>query len=82
MKPISYRTDIASRKPYPKDSLLRLVLVGGRVTVDKAGVLPGRGSYLFPSLEAYETALRKHAFERSFRRPLTEDEASAIKEAL
>ena len=82
MKRTNPRTDIASRKPFPKEELLRLVCVAGTVTVDKAGNMPGRGYYLHKDVASLEVALRKHVFERLFHRTLTDGEIASIKEAL
>ena len=82
MKRVNPRLDVASRKPYPKDELLRLVLVDGVVTLDTHHSLPGRGIYLKRDAASLETALKKKAFERAFHRPLTPEELQAIKEAL
>ena len=81
MKRENTRQDIASRKAYPKSELLRLVLLDGVVTLDSTG-LPGRGVYLHKDAASFELALKKKAFERAFRRPLTPEEIGAIKEAL
>ena len=82
MKHENPRTDIASRNPYDRKELLRLVLVGSKVTVDKEGNLLGRGCYLKRDEASLALAIKKKAFERNFHRPLTEEELLAIKEAL
>ena len=76
------RTDIASRKAYPKQQLLRLVVAAGKLTIDSQGNLPGRGYYLKKDAASLETAIKKKAFERILRRPLSEEELCAIKEAI
>ena len=82
MKRENPRLDVASRTRYPKEELLRIAMVQGVVTPDLAGNLPGRGIYLRKDAASLETALKKKAFERAFRRPLTLEEIEAIKEAL
>ena len=82
MKRENPRLDVASRKPYPKNELLRIAMVQGVVTPDLAGNLPGRGIYLHKDESSLDSALKKKAFERAFRRPLTPEEIEAIKEAL
>ena len=81
MKRENTRLDIASRKAYPKSELIRLVLVDGVVTLGNA-TIGGRGVYLHRDAASLDTAIRKKAFERAFRRPLTPSEIDAIKEAL
>ncbi len=82
MKRENPRTDIASRKRFPRNELLRITIVEGVVTPDIEGKLPGRAIYLHKDTASLELALRKKAFERAYRRPLTEAELESIKEAL
>ncbi len=82
MKQENPRLDVASRKPYPKNELIRLVMVSGVVTLDRKKNLPGRGVYLKKDAASLEAALKKKAFERAFHRPLTLEEIAAIEEAL
>ena len=82
MKRENPRTDIASRERFPKEELLRIVLCSSRILVDKEGNLPGRGVYLKKDIASFEKALKRKAFERAFRRSLTEEEIASIKEAL
>ena len=79
MKRENPRTDIATRKEFPKSELLRLVLSDGVVLVDKEGRLPGRGYYLKP--ENLDLAIKKRVFLRLLHRELTEEELTRIKEA-
>ena len=46
MEYISYRMDSLTRKRYPKDRLIRFVLVDGVLTIDEAMSTEGRGFYL------------------------------------
>ena len=82
MKIENTRLDVASRKPFPKSALLRIVMRLGVVVPDPDNELPGRGVYLLRSKDALETAIKKKAFERAFHRPLREEEITSIKEAL
>ncbi len=43
--PGPWRTCVACRQRRPKEELLRLAVVAGRVTVDEIQTLPGRGAY-------------------------------------
>ncbi|EXF25819.1 hypothetical protein BG28_10350 [Nesterenkonia sp. AN1] len=38
------------------------------VVADTARVLPGRGAWLHPQRECFETAIKRKAFNRAFRR--------------
>ena len=64
MKLTPTRMDIASRKTYPKDRLLRFVVIDGTLLLDEKHVLPGRGCYLLKSKEALATAVKKNLFTR------------------
>ena len=74
--------DIASFQRFPKEKLLRLVVMEGRLIVDIAGNRSGRGHYLKKDEASLELALKKKAFHRLLHRPLDESELRAIKEAL
>ena len=82
MKIENDRTDIASRKQYPKSQLLRLVVKEGRLLLDPNGELPGRGYYLKKDAASLELALKKKAFQRILHRPLDDEELQRLKEAL
>ncbi|ROS62081.1 hypothetical protein EDF38_1183 [Frigoribacterium sp. PhB160] len=65
MEPV--RTCIGSRARAPRSSLVRIVVRDGRLVVDETASLPGRGAWLTPSLEAFESAVKRRAFRRAFR---------------
>ena len=53
----------------PKAELVRVVLAGDELVVDRAGRRPGRGAYVHgPACAA--RAVSRHAFGRAFRRPV------------
>jgi predicted RNA-binding protein YlxR (DUF448 family) len=56
----------------PKEALVRLAAVDGRVVVDGDGTLPGRGAYLC-SADCAALAVRRRAFGRAFRRAVSVD---------
>lgn len=55
----------------PKAEFVRLVAAGGEVVVDAEQRLPGRGAYLCRSAGCWELAMRRKAFARAFRQPVT-----------
>ncbi|MGQ7786594.1 MULTISPECIES: YlxR family protein [Actinomycetes] len=48
----------------------------GRVVVDAAGRMPGRGAWIHPEQECFDTAVRRKAFSRAFRRPVSVESLS------
>ncbi|GAA4265025.1 YlxR family protein [Frondihabitans peucedani] len=65
MEPV--RTCIGTRARAARSSLLRVTVSDGRVVVDPAAVAPGRGAWLTPTMQAYESAVRRKAFRRALR---------------
>nr|WP_208380619.1 YlxR family protein [Frigoribacterium endophyticum] len=61
------RTCIGTRTRAPRSSLVRIVVRDGRLVVDETASLPGRGAWLTPSMEAFESAVKRRAFRRAFR---------------
>ena len=64
---IPVRTCVGTRTRAPRSSLLRVVALDGRVVVDATAMKPGRGAWLTPTTEAYESAVRRKAFRRALR---------------
>ncbi|WP_405588634.1 YlxR family protein [Streptomyces sp. NBC_01190] len=69
------RTCVGCRQRAAKNDLLRVVVTGGACVPDLRGTLPGRGAYLHPVLACLDLAVRRRAFARSFRGPVTADSA-------
>ncbi|WP_079166971.1 YlxR family protein [Streptomyces oceani] len=61
------RTCVGCREQSVKRDLLRVVLVEGRCVPDLRGTLPGRGAYVHPVRACVDLAVRRRAFQRSFR---------------
>jgi predicted RNA-binding protein YlxR (DUF448 family) len=73
-KHIPQRTCVACGGVKPKRELVRLVKVsGGGVEVDPAGRKAGRGAYLCPTPDCWQTGLKKGRLEYVLRTTLTED---------
>ena len=51
-------------------ALVRFATVEGRVVVDPAARLPGRGAWLHPTQQCFEAAVARRAFDRAFRAPV------------
>ena len=65
MEPV--RTCLGCRQRAPRTSLVRLVARDGRVVVDTATRLPGRGAWIHPDPGCVETAIRRNALGRALR---------------
>ncbi|MBT2503295.1 DUF448 domain-containing protein [Curtobacterium sp. ISL-83] len=76
------RTCIGSRRRASRSSLLRVVaLSDGRVVADPKAVMPGRGAWLTPTVDAYDQAAKRRAFRRALRLDRDPD-TSAVREYL
>ncbi|BBF94276.1 RNA-binding protein [Blastochloris tepida] len=72
------RTCIATRRQGARDAMLRFVAgPDGTVVPDLAARLPGRGAWVGLGRTAVETAVKRRAFARAFRREVTVDPALA-----
>ena len=68
VRDIPRRTCVACREVRPKRELIRLVYtVDGAVEVDHSGKKAGRGVYLCPSADCWQTGLKKDKLERALR---------------
>ncbi|AYF98857.1 YlxR family protein [Protaetiibacter intestinalis] len=63
----SVRTCLGCRQRAPRTSLVRFVARDGRVVVDTAARLPGRGAWVHPDPGCVATAIRKRALGRALR---------------
>ena len=68
------RMCIACRTGRPKRELIRVVKdKEGHVNIDTTGKAPGRGAYLFPTIECLERANKTRALSRALDCPMTEE---------
>jgi predicted RNA-binding protein YlxR (DUF448 family) len=73
-KLIAQRTCVACRQIKAKRELVRLVRTPeDNIEIDRSGKKKGRGAYLCPSRECWETALSGNRLEHALRGSLTED---------
>jgi predicted RNA-binding protein YlxR (DUF448 family) len=61
------RTCLGCRQRASPSSLVRLVARDGRVVVDAAARLPGRGAWVHPAPACVTTAIQRKAFGRALR---------------
>ncbi len=69
-KHVPQRCCIACRRVAPKQELIRIVASPEGVMVDETGKKKGRGAYICPVLECWETALKKEKLNHSLHRLL------------
>ena len=74
VKRIPQRTCVACRQVRLKRELVRLVSVAGEmVEIDTTGKKTGRGAYLCPALDCWETGLKSGRLEYALRTSLTRE---------
>ena len=76
MRIVNDRTDIVSRKRFPRETLLRLVIEDGKLILDKEKTLKGRGVYLKKGNG--KDAIKKASFNRYLHRPLSLEEEELL----
>ncbi len=74
VKHVPQRTCVACRKTTAKRELVRIVRTPeGKVEIDRGGKKKGRGVYLCPTRECWETGLKKGRVEYSLHTRLDEE---------
>ena len=74
---VPIRTCIGCRSQTERNSAVRFVLEGDQLVLDPGRRMPGRGAWVHLSSECLETALKRRAFNRAFRRTVSTDGISA-----
>jgi len=70
---------VACRKIKAKRELVRLVRTPeGNIEIDITGRKAGRGAYLCPAVECWETALKGNRLEHTLRSNLTQEEREQL----
>ena len=70
---------MACRKIKAKRELVRLVRTPeGDIEIDITGKKAGRGAYLCPAVECWETALKGNQLEHTLRSSLTQEEREQL----
>ena len=76
MRIVNDRTDIVSRKRFPRETLLRLVIKDDKLILDEGKTLKGRGVYLKKG--SGKDAIKKRAFNHFLHRPLSLEEEELL----
>ena len=66
----------------PKSELVRIVCDGDKIAVDRTMRMNGRGMYICNDPECLETAWKKNAVKRSFRRDIDKEQLDAVYDEL
>ena len=67
----------------PKTELVRVVKSPeGEISLDKTGRKNGRGAYICNSVECFNKAIRKKAFERAFGVSISDELKDSIREEI
>ena len=74
------RTCIACRSTSGKREFVRIVRAANGVEVDLTGKKQGRGAYLCPNPDCWETALKKGRVEAALKTKLTSDDRLLLTE--
>ncbi|HIE16806.1 MAG TPA: YlxR family protein [Dehalococcoidia bacterium] len=77
---IPERSCVACRGKRPKRALVRLVCSGGAVKVDLNGRKVGRGAYLCPLRECWESGLKGNRLEHALRIKLSAEDRQVLLE--
>ncbi len=81
-KKIPQRTCIGCMDKTDQANLLRIVNSENGAKADFTGKAAGRGCYICPKEECLEKAIKRKAFQRQFKRNVTESELESIKVAI
>lgn len=81
-KHVPQRCCIACRRIASKQELVRIVASPDGVMVDESGKMKGRGSYICPVPECWDTALTKGKLSHALHRSITDEEKAGIREYL
>lgn len=74
MKETPKRTCMGCNVKKDKKELIRIVKnKDGKINVDKAGKMPGRGAYLCDNIECLEKAIKTKRIERVFEKKIDSD---------
>lgn len=74
------RTCVGCTESKDKNDLIRIAIYEGEITVDPTGRAKGRGIYICrDNPECFDKAVKRKAFERALKRPVTDDEKERLK---
>jgi len=78
IKYVPTRKCIACNGRFPQNMLVRFTLDGTRLKVDEEKKNEGRGCYLCNNSKCFETAIKKNAFQKTFKKAISKDEIEQI----
>jgi len=65
---------------FPKNAIIRLVAMNGKLVIDQTGRQNGRGAYLCHSLDCFDIAIRKKRMTYALGVSMSQDEYAVLRE--
>ena len=75
---IPQRRCIGCMNSKDQNLLLRMVLKDGRITPDEKGSQEGRGFYICKNMDCYDLAIKKKAFQRAVKGPVSPHDLESL----
>lgn len=82
IKHIPVRKCICCGERFFKKDLIKIVLNDGKISLDTAQKLEGRGAYICKNPECRDTLIKKRCLNRAFKRQIDTSEYEQILEAI
>ena len=78
IKKVPQRKCIGCNTSYSQNDLIRITLQNGKLQIDQEIKAEGRGCYVCKNSSCIEKAIKKNAFQRTFKRAFSKDEVEQI----
>jgi len=79
---VPMRQCVSCRQMRSKEELIRVVRISEKFVVDVTGRMNGRGAYICKSEACIGPAIKKRAFDRAFRQPVSDAVYDDIKDMI
>jgi predicted RNA-binding protein YlxR (DUF448 family) len=79
---VPQRTCAGCRRQAPKTELLRIVLAGGSIVVDRAARAPGRAGYVHPTTACVDAAISRGGLARALRASVPAEAAGRLRDEI
>ena len=78
IKHVPMRKCIACNTSFPQEKLIRITLNGSELNIDEEKRAEGRGCYICNNPKCIKTALKKNAFQKTFRTAIPKEAIERI----